>query len=370
MAKTERSGHTTTDHDFIRQWVEERGGWPARVKGTESGDDAGLIRVDFPGYSGEGLEKIDWDAWFRAFDSRGLAFLHRDLKHAGNDLDRFNKLVRDEPRGRSSARGGTRARKSTAERSTESGKRVTRSGSGSTRKSASTASSSTSGKSSSGTGKSSSAATRKSSSTAAGKSSSTAAKKSGSRTRKPSSEEMTELRELLMHELGDLLYAERRFVTSTRTMSREAQAPRVKARLEAHAEETEGQIERLKAAFEALGEKPRAVKCEAAIGLREEHDSFKSEEKPSTRVLSAFDLGSGLRVEHYEIAGYKSAIALAGALGEKECAAILRENLKEEVAMASFLEKNAPLALRRIVAQEKAGEAGSMFRAIRNAVGV
>ena len=46
--------------------------------------------------------------------------------------------------------------------------------------------------------------------------------------------EMTELRELLKHELGDLLYAERRFLTSTRTLAREAQDPLIKKRIEQH----------------------------------------------------------------------------------------------------------------------------------------
>ncbi len=43
----------TTDHETIRKWVEERGGYPASVKGTpEKGERAGLLRIDFPGYSG------------------------------------------------------------------------------------------------------------------------------------------------------------------------------------------------------------------------------------------------------------------------------------------------------------------------------
>lgn len=95
MAQTERSAHTTTDHDFIRRWVEERGGWPARVKGTEGKKDAGLLRVDFPGYSGgDSLERIEWDDWFEKFDQEELAFLHRDLEHEDGEKDRFNKLVR------------------------------------------------------------------------------------------------------------------------------------------------------------------------------------------------------------------------------------------------------------------------------------
>jgi hypothetical protein len=51
---------STTDHDTIRTWVEERGGWPACVKATGGNDDPGLFRIDFPGYSSEdSLEKQD-----------------------------------------------------------------------------------------------------------------------------------------------------------------------------------------------------------------------------------------------------------------------------------------------------------------------
>lgn len=157
--------------------------------------------------------------------------------------------------------------------------------------------------------------------------------------------ETTELKELLKHEMGDLLYAERRFVTATKALAREAMDPEVKARVEKHVEETEGQIERLEKAFEAIGERAKAEKCEAAVGLKEEHDSFKREEKPSKEILSAFDLGSGLRVEHYEIAAYRTAIAIADAMGEQECSGLLKENLREEVAMADFLEQSAPRVL-------------------------
>ena len=53
----------------IRRWVESKGGWPAHVKGTERGNEScGLLRIDFPGYSGaETLKKMSWDDWFRWF---------------------------------------------------------------------------------------------------------------------------------------------------------------------------------------------------------------------------------------------------------------------------------------------------------------
>ncbi|MGI9155615.1 MAG: hypothetical protein ACR2FG_03125, partial [Marmoricola sp.] len=43
----------TTDHDEIRRWVEKHDGSPASVKGTESADAAGVLRIDFPGGAGE-----------------------------------------------------------------------------------------------------------------------------------------------------------------------------------------------------------------------------------------------------------------------------------------------------------------------------
>jgi hypothetical protein len=89
---------TTTDHDEIRRWVEERGGRPARVKGTERGDDVGILRVDFSG-DGDGdddddaLEPISWEEFFDEFDREGLAFLYQE-KTADGQLSRFNKFVR------------------------------------------------------------------------------------------------------------------------------------------------------------------------------------------------------------------------------------------------------------------------------------
>ena len=88
-----RSAQSTTDHETIREWVEERGGWPAAVEGTARGGSAGVLRIDFPGFSGEGtLRRIDWDQWFQKFDESNLAFLYVE-ETAGGDFSRFFKLV-------------------------------------------------------------------------------------------------------------------------------------------------------------------------------------------------------------------------------------------------------------------------------------
>ena len=51
----------TTDRDTIRKWAEERGGRPARVRGSGAG---GILRIDFAEPE-EGLEEISWDEFFR-----------------------------------------------------------------------------------------------------------------------------------------------------------------------------------------------------------------------------------------------------------------------------------------------------------------
>jgi hypothetical protein len=85
---------TTTDHDEIRRWAEEHGGRPASVRGTEDGDAAGVLRIDFPGGAGESeLEQISWDEWFAKFDESGLEFLYQEEKASGEDST-FFKLVK------------------------------------------------------------------------------------------------------------------------------------------------------------------------------------------------------------------------------------------------------------------------------------
>ena len=167
-----------------------------------------------------------------------------------------------------------------------------------------------------------------------------------------------DMTKLFKHELGDLLFAEKTFLKGLKAMAKETSNPAIKQRIIEHASETEGHIDTLGRAFEAAGLKTKATKCDAALGLKEEHDSFKEEEDPTPEILEAFNLGSGLRVEHYEIAGYRSAIVLAQALGFSESAALLQQNLAQEEAMAKFLEAQAPGALASISAEVE-GEAGA-----------
>ena len=87
------STRVLTDHDEIRRWAEERGAKPAGVRGTGDSDDVGIIRLDFPGYSGaDSLEEISWDEWFDKFDESNLTLLVQDQTARGQKSN-FNKLV-------------------------------------------------------------------------------------------------------------------------------------------------------------------------------------------------------------------------------------------------------------------------------------
>src|SRR5205085_4958967 len=88
-----RTSKATTDHEQIRRWAEERGAHPACVRGTGGKGDIGMLRLDFPGYTGEDkLQPIGWDEFFKKFDQRRLALVYQE-KTARGQKSNFNKLV-------------------------------------------------------------------------------------------------------------------------------------------------------------------------------------------------------------------------------------------------------------------------------------
>lgn len=84
------SANTTTDHEFIRKWVESRDGRPSKVRGTEGDDGEGILRIDFR-EPDEKLQEISWKEFFEKFEDRKLAFLHQDETHG--QTSRFFKFV-------------------------------------------------------------------------------------------------------------------------------------------------------------------------------------------------------------------------------------------------------------------------------------
>lgn len=137
-----------------------------------------------------------------------------------------------------------------------------------------------------------------------------------------------ELRELYVDELKDLYNAENQLVKALPKMAKAAASPELKAAFEEHLEQTKGHVERLETIFEKLGESPKGKKCKGMEGLVEEGSEAIEEYEGAIRDAAL--IGGAQRVEHYEMAGYGTVIALANELGESEHASLLEETLEEE----------------------------------------
>ena len=152
---------------------------------------------------------------------------------------------------------------------------------------------------------------------------------------------MSAPRELFLHELGDLLFAEQTLVKALPQLAEEATDDELRAGFETHLEETKQHVANLKAVFEAVGEEATAEKCPGIEGIKKEHDEFISKEDPSPELRNLFLTGAAARAEHYEIAAYKGLITLAHGLGETGAVPLLEENLKQEKAALHNLEAAA-----------------------------
>jgi ferritin-like metal-binding protein YciE len=144
-------------------------------------------------------------------------------------------------------------------------------------------------------------------------------------------------RELFVHELSDIMSAENIIAKMLPSLQKEAVTPAVKAAMADHLTETREQIDVLKQVFKTIGEQPEETTCHAAEGLKEEHDAL-LEEEPTPAMLEMGNLGGAAKTEHYEIATYTTLIQMARDLGEREAAALLKQNLDQEKAMAKRVE--------------------------------
>jgi ferritin-like metal-binding protein YciE len=142
---------------------------------------------------------------------------------------------------------------------------------------------------------------------------------------------LASLDELLVHELKDLLSAEKQLVKALPKMAKGADSDQLRTAIEEHLEETKGHVERLEQAFKILGKTARAEHCKAMEGLiAEGSDLLEEEGEPA--VKDAALIGAAQRVEHYEIAAYGTARTLAQQAGQKEIAKLLQATLNEEKA--------------------------------------
>lgn len=136
-------------------------------------------------------------------------------------------------------------------------------------------------------------------------------------------------RELFLHDLGDILYVERKLSDEVLPkLIGEVQDDDLRKGLERHLEETRQHVTNVEQVFDTLGEEPQAEKCIGFEGLKKEHDQLVQEAGPD--LVDLVDTGAAARTEHYEIAAYEGLIPMARALEEREAVGLLEENLKQE----------------------------------------
>ena len=139
------------------------------------------------------------------------------------------------------------------------------------------------------------------------------------------------LQELLTEELKDMLHAEGQLVKALPKMARAAKDAELRSAFEEHLEQTKGHVERLKQIFEMIGEKPKAKPCKGMAGLVEEGQEVITEGKEMEQAPADLALiGAAQRVEHYEIAAYGTARAIAEQLNRKDVVKLLSQTLGEE----------------------------------------
>ncbi len=138
------------------------------------------------------------------------------------------------------------------------------------------------------------------------------------------------LRDVLLHELKDLYSAENQLLKALPKMEKKASSEQLKEAFRSHLEETKGQVDRLEQISGLLKEKLSGKTCKGMQGLIEEGKEILEEESENAALIDAMLIGAAQRVEHYEIAGYGSACALAEQLGEDSVVALLAQTLGEE----------------------------------------
>jgi ferritin-like metal-binding protein YciE len=137
------------------------------------------------------------------------------------------------------------------------------------------------------------------------------------------------LKDLFHDTLKDIYFAEKKIMSALPKMAKAAQSDDLRAAFETHLEETEGQVERLEAVFEELGETARGKTCDAIMGILDEGKEIMSEYKGAP-ALDAGLLAAAQAVEHYEISRYGTLITWADELGLKKASQLLKETLAEE----------------------------------------
>ena len=128
--------------------------------------------------------------------------------------------------------------------------------------------------------------------------------------------------------------------------------PELRQRIEQHITETQSQARRLEECMKRVGTDASAFKdlgAKMMATMQGLGGVFTADEV----VKGAM---AGYTFEHFEISAYTSLIGAAEEAGDPQTAAVCRDILREEEAMADWLKERLPMITREYLAREAAGE--------------
>jgi ferritin-like metal-binding protein YciE len=139
------------------------------------------------------------------------------------------------------------------------------------------------------------------------------------------------LQELYLHELRDLYNAEAQAVKVLPRMAKAAKSNKLRKAFETHLKQTTRQRDDIEKLITRVGGKARGQTCKGMQGILEEAvETITTHKKSPPMIADAALIGAAQRSEHYEIAGYGTARAIAEIVGDKNGVKVLDRIAQEE----------------------------------------
>jgi ferritin-like metal-binding protein YciE len=137
------------------------------------------------------------------------------------------------------------------------------------------------------------------------------------------------INDVFTHELQDLHSAETQLVEALPKMAQASSTDELRQAFEHHLEETRNHVGRLDEIMAQVGLSAGTEKCKGMEGLIKEGDEIVEAQGDPTAKDAAL-IAAAQRVEHYEIAAYGTARALAEELDMGDAKDLLEQTLDEE----------------------------------------
>lgn len=163
---------------------------------------------------------------------------------------------------------------------------------------------------------------------------------------------ITNTQELFLHELAEIYDAEHRFLEGQAVMVNRATDDELQSSIRNHILQTRQHIGNLEQAFRELGEESRRETNEVAQGLVSQAQTSVQEAESDALRDCTID-AAVIKVEHFEIASYRSLVTGAQLMRQSKVVDLLNANLEQEEETAQIAEQSAEKLLQKAMEAEE-----------------